>query len=43
VKLARAFVIVPYLVLATMPLAWLALTSFKSYEDTITARAKYVP
>ena len=42
-KLARALVIVPYLVLATLPLGWLALTSFKSYEDTITARAKYVP
>ena len=26
-----------------MPLGWLALTSFKSYEDTITAHAKFVP
>jgi multiple sugar transport system permease protein len=43
VKLARAFVIVPYLVLATLPLGWLVLTSFKSYEDTITANAKFVP
>jgi len=42
-KLARALVIVPYLVLATLPLGWLALTSFKSYEDTITANAKFVP
>jgi len=42
-KLARALVIVPYLVLATLPLGWLALTSFKSYEDTITAHAKFVP
>jgi len=42
-KLARALVIVPYLILATLPLAWLALTSFKSYEDTITAHAKFVP
>ena len=42
-KLARALVIVPYLVLATLPLGWLALTSFKSYEDTITSRAKFVP
>src|SRR6188508_1485590 len=42
-KLARALVIVPYLVLATLPLAWLALTSFKSYEDTITSHAKFVP
>jgi len=43
VKLARALVIVPYLVLATLPLGWLALTSLKSYEDTITANAKFVP
>jgi len=42
-KLARALVIVPYFVLATLPLGWLALTSFKSYEDTITAHAKFVP
>lgn len=42
-KLARALVIVPYLVLATLPLGWLVLTSFKSYEDTITANAKFVP
>ena len=42
-KLARALVIVPYLVLATLPLGWLALTSLKSYEDTITANAKFVP
>jgi multiple sugar transport system permease protein len=42
-KLARALVIVPYLILATLPLAWLALTSFKSYEDTITSHAKFVP
>ena len=42
-KLARALVIVPYLLLATLPLGWLALTSLKSYEDTITTRAKFVP
>jgi ABC-type glycerol-3-phosphate transport system permease component len=42
-KLARALVIIPYLLLATMPLGWLALTSLKSYEDTITTRAKFVP
>jgi len=42
-RLARALVIVPYLFLATLPLGWLALTSFKSYEDTITAHAKFVP
>ena len=42
-KLARALVIIPYLLLATLPLGWLALTSLKSYEDTITTRAKFVP
>jgi multiple sugar transport system permease protein len=39
----RALVIVPYFILATLPLGWLALTSIKSYDDTITARAKFVP
>ena len=39
----RALVIVPYFVLATLPLAWLALTSFKTYDDTISAHAKFVP
>ena len=39
----RALVIVPYLVLATFPLLWLALTSLKSYEDTISRTAKFVP
>lgn len=41
--LLRALIIVPYLVLATLPLAWLALTSIKTYEDTISAHAKFVP
>jgi multiple sugar transport system permease protein len=41
--LIRALVIVPYFVLATMPLAWLALTSVKTYDDTISAHAKFVP
>lgn len=42
-KALRALVIVPYLVLATFPLLWLGLTSFKSYEDTISKTAKLVP
>src|SRR3954471_7176962 len=42
-NLIRALVIVPYLVLATLPLAWLALTSFKTYDDTISVHAKFVP
>jgi multiple sugar transport system permease protein len=43
VKLLRAFVILSYFALATLPLAWLALTSVKSYDETISARAKFVP
>ncbi len=39
----RALVIVPYFVLATLPLAWLALTSIKTYDDTISTTAKFVP
>jgi multiple sugar transport system permease protein len=39
----RALVIVPYFVLATLPLAWLALTSLKTYDDAISAQAKFVP
>jgi multiple sugar transport system permease protein len=39
----RALVIISYFVLATLPLGWLALTSFKSYDDTISAHAKFVP
>jgi multiple sugar transport system permease protein len=42
-KLFRALVIVPYLLIASFPLLWLALTSFKSYEDTISAHAKFIP
>jgi multiple sugar transport system permease protein len=42
-NLIRAFVIVPYFFLATLPLAWLALTSFKTYNDTISVNAKFVP
>jgi len=42
-NLIRAFVIVSYFFLATLPLAWLALTSFKTYEDTISVNAKFVP
>jgi len=39
----RGVVIVAYFVLATLPLAWLALTSIKTYDDTISAHAKFVP
>jgi len=43
IHLLRALVIAPYFVLATLPLAWLALTSIKTYEDTISTHAKFVP
>ena len=39
----RALVIIPYLLLASFPLAWLALTSVKTYEDTISSTVKFVP
>jgi multiple sugar transport system permease protein len=42
-NLVRALVIIPYFVLATLPLGWLALTSFKAYGDTISTHAKFVP
>jgi multiple sugar transport system permease protein len=42
-RLARALVIIPYFLLATLPLGWLALTSFKSYDDTISTDAKVLP
>jgi multiple sugar transport system permease protein len=42
-NLIRALVIVPWFVLASLPLAWLALTSVKTYDDTISTHAKFVP
>jgi multiple sugar transport system permease protein len=42
-KLLRAVVVLGFFVMATLPLAWLALTSFKTYEDTISAHAKFIP
>lgn len=42
-NLVRALVIVPYFVLATLPLGWLALTSLKTYDDTISTHARFVP
>jgi multiple sugar transport system permease protein len=41
--LLRAVIVGAYLLLATLPLAWLAITSVKSYQDTISAQAKFVP
>ncbi|HEY3233246.1 MAG TPA: carbohydrate ABC transporter permease [Polyangiaceae bacterium] len=42
-KLLRLLVIVPYFLLATFPLIWLGLTSLKTYPDTISPTAKFVP
>ena len=42
-RIARALVIIPYFILATLPLGWLALTSFKSYDETISTDAKVLP
>jgi multiple sugar transport system permease protein len=39
----RAIIIGTYFALASLPLAWLALTSFKTYGDTISANAKFLP
>jgi multiple sugar transport system permease protein len=39
----RAIVIAGYFVLATLPLVWLGLTSVKSYGDTISANARFIP
>jgi len=43
VNVLRAIVIVVYFVLATLPLAWLGLTSIKSYGESISVNAKFVP
>lgn len=42
-KFLRALILVPYFVLATLPLLWLGLTSVKTYDDSISTRAKLVP
>ena len=42
-KALRGGVILIYFVIATLPLAWLALTSIKTYDDTISAHAKFIP
>src|SRR5271165_6405278 len=42
-RAVRAVLVVWFLLLATLPLAWLALTSVKTYQDTVSAHAKFVP
>jgi multiple sugar transport system permease protein len=41
-RLVRTVVVAFFFLMATLPLAWLALTSVKTYEDTISAHAKFV-
>ncbi len=42
-KALRSVVIVIYLIVGCLPLAWLTLTAFKHHADTITASAKFLP
>ncbi len=42
-RVVRALVVTCFLLIATLPLAWLALTSIKTFDDTISAHAKFVP
>ena len=42
-RAVRTVLVVWFLLVATLPLAWLALTSVKTYQDTISAHAKFVP
>jgi len=42
-RLLRALIIVPYFLVAALPLAWLGVTSIKSYDDTISTHAKFLP
>ena len=42
-RVLRVAVVTSFLVMAMLPLAWLALTSVKTYDDTISPHAKFVP
>jgi multiple sugar transport system permease protein len=39
----RWIIIVGYLFLAALPLAWMGITSFKHYDDTISRNARFIP
>src|SRR5689334_2723296 len=39
----RWTIIVGYLLLAALPLGWMAITSIKHYDDTISRNARFVP
>jgi multiple sugar transport system permease protein len=42
-RVLRAVVVTCFLLAAGLPLVWLALTSIKTYDDTISAHAKFIP
>ncbi len=42
-KILRALTVLCFLLVAMLPLVWLALTSIKTYDDTISPHAKFVP
>ncbi len=42
-RATRAIIIVGYLVLAGFPLAWMAITSIKHYDDAISRNARFIP
>src|SRR5262245_10631061 len=39
----RWMIILVYLILAALPLAWMAITSIKHYSDTISRNARFIP
>jgi multiple sugar transport system permease protein len=42
-KLLRWIILAGYFILATLPLAWMAITSFKSRPDTVSLHIKFIP
>src|SRR5437899_9737259 len=41
--IARWIIILGYLFLAALPLAWMGITSLKHYDDTISRNARFIP
>jgi multiple sugar transport system permease protein len=42
-KAVRGAIVLVFILIAILPLTWLALTSVKTYDDTISAQAKFIP
>src|SRR3954466_16327063 len=42
-QLARWTIILAYLILAALPLAWMGITSLKHYDDSISRNARFLP